>query len=111
MTLDQPTPLRLDLKRDEKLTITWQDGTVSVFPLPLLRKLCPCAACKDQRESDAVRAKTSLKVLPEGFQERPTVVDAQLVGNYALKITWSDQHDTGIYSFRYLKEIAPQANE
>jgi DUF971 family protein len=35
------------------------------------------------------------------------VVDAQLVGNYALKITWSDQHDTGIYSFQYLREICP----
>jgi DUF971 family protein len=71
--------------------------------------MCPCAACKDQREAEATRPKTSLAVLPESFVAgNPTVVDAQLVGNYALKITWSDQHDTGIYSFQYLREICPE---
>jgi len=109
MTSEQTTPLRLDLKRDEQLTITWQDGVVSVYPLAMLRKMCPCAMCKDQREADTKRARTSLKVLPDTFQEKPTVVDAQLVGNYALKITWSDQHDTGIYSFGYLREISPKS--
>ena len=108
MTSEQTTPVRLDLKRDEKLTIAWQDGIVSVYPLVLLRKMCPCASCKDQREAEVTRPRTSLAVLPETFVGgTPTVVDAQLVGNYALKITWSDQHDTGIYSFQYLREICP----
>ena len=108
MTSDQTTPVRLDLKRDEKLTIAWKDGTVSVYPLVLLRKMCPGAACKEVREAEVTRPKTSLAVLPETFQANPTVVDAQLVGNYAMKISWSDQHDTGIYSFEYLREISPQ---
>ena len=106
MTSEQTTPVRLDVKRDEKLTIAWKDGAVSTYPLVLLRKMCPCAGCKELRESEATRPKTSLMVLPETFQGNPTVIDAQLVGNYALKITWSDQHDTGIYSFQYLREIA-----
>ncbi len=102
--------MRLDLKRDEKLTIAWQDGVVSVYPLVLLRKMCPCAGCKGAREAELTRPKTSLSVLPETFSGgNPTVVDAQLVGNYALRITWSDQHDTGIYSFQYLREIAPKS--
>ena len=109
MTSEQTTPLKLDLKRDEKLTIAWQDGAVSTYPLTLLRKMCPCAMCKDQREAETSRPKTSLTVLPETFVGNPTVVDAQLVGNYALKISWSDQHDTGIYSFQYLREIAPKS--
>lgn len=109
MTSEQTTPARLDLKRDEKLTIAWQDGAVSVYPLVLLRKRCPCAMCKDQREAESTRPKTSLNVLPETFSAgTPTVVDAQLVGNYALKIRWSDDHDTGIYSFQYLREISPK---
>ena len=107
MTSDQTTPLKLDLKRDEKLTIAWKDGVVSTYPLMLLRKMCPCAACKELREAEATRPKKSLNVLPETFQANPTVVDAQLVGNYAMKISWSDQHDTGIYSFEYLREIDP----
>src|SRR5687767_4061913 len=106
MTSDQTTPVTPDLKRDEKLTIAWKDGVVSTYPLVLLRRMCPCAACKELRESEATRPKTSLNVLPETFVGKPTVVDAQLVGNYALKISWSDQHDTGIYSFQYLREIS-----
>ena len=109
MTSEQTTPLKLDLKRDEKLTVAWQDGVTCVYPLVLLRKMCPCAACKETREAEATRPKTSLSVLPETFTGgNPTVVDAQLVGNYALRIEWSDKHDTGIYSFQYLREICPK---
>jgi len=48
-----------------------------------------------------------LTILPGNFTEEIKVVDAQLVGNYALKIVWSDGHDSGIYSFRYLRDICP----
>jgi hypothetical protein len=34
-------------------------------------------------------------------------LDAALVGNYALKIRFSDGHDTGIYSWAYLRRIDP----
>ena len=108
MTSEQTTPVRLDLKRDEKLTVAWQDGAVCVYPLVLLRKMCPCAACKELRAAETTRPKTSLSVLPENFVGNPTVVEAQLVGNYALRIEWSDSHDTGIYSFQYLREICPE---
>jgi DUF971 family protein len=107
MTTEQTTPTRLDLKRDEKLEIHWQDGVKSTYPLTLLRKMCPCAGCKEFREAEAHRPKRSLTILPDTFTSNPTVVDAQLVGNYALKIAWSDKHDTGIYSFQYLREISP----
>jgi DUF971 family protein len=30
-----------------------------------------------------------------------------MVGNYALKIQFSDGHDSGIFSFAYLREICP----
>ena len=34
---------------------------------------------------------------------------AELVGNYAIKIRFSDGHDTGLYSWTYLREIDPNA--
>jgi len=37
------------------------------------------------------------------------VLKAELVGNYALRIDWSDDHGSGIYSFEYLREISPPA--
>jgi DUF971 family protein len=38
-----------------------------------------------------------------------TATNAQLVGGYALRVEFSDGHDTGIYSFNYLREICPEA--
>ena len=102
------TPLRLDLKKDKQLDIEWQDGTRCTYSLTLLRTMCPCAACKDQRAAEKLRKPTSLNILPGNFTSTITVVDAQLVGNYALRIDWSDGHATGIYSFEYLREICPE---
>jgi DUF971 family protein len=36
-----------------------------------------------------------------------TALNAELVGNYAIKIHFSDGHDTGIYSWDYLRSIDP----
>jgi DUF971 family protein len=101
------TPIRLDLKRDKQLEIDWQDGTKSVYSLSLLRTMCPCAQCRDQRDKEAAR-KTLLKILPGNFAGELSVVHAELVGNYAMRIDWSDNHGSGIYSFEYLREISPQ---
>jgi DUF971 family protein len=30
-----------------------------------------------------------------------------VVGKYALSLSWGDGHDTGIYSYRYLRELCP----
>lgn len=102
----QITPLRLNLKRDEKLQIDWQDGKRCEYSLSLLRTMCPCAQCRNTRQGDRAK-KSLLTILPGNFTAPLTVVNAELVGNYALKITWSDQHDAGIYSFQYLREICP----
>jgi DUF971 family protein len=104
----QLTPTRLDLKRDEKLEIDWADGRRCVYPLTLLRSLCPCAQCKAQREEQARQPRTRLSILPGNYAGDIKVVHAELVGNYALRIDWSDNHGSGIYSFEYLREICPQ---
>jgi DUF971 family protein len=109
------TPTRLDLKRDERLEIQWQDGVVAVYPIALLRAMCPCAKCKDERKKPETtpssapggKRKTSLNVL-SGDHSRPlSVLSAEMVGNYAIKLDWSDGHSSGIYSFQYLREICP----
>jgi DUF971 family protein len=104
--MGSPTvPIRLDLVRDQHLRIDWADGTQSTYPIPLLRRLCPCAGCRALR---AEQKRSRLTVLTGGQRQGPlTATDAALVGNYALRISFSDGHDTGIYSFDYLREIAP----
>jgi DUF971 family protein len=32
------------------------------------------------------------------------------VGNYAIRILWSDGHGSGIYSFEHLRKISPESN-
>jgi DUF971 family protein len=101
------TPLRLNLKKDEKLEIQWQDGVVSNFPIAFLRDNCPCASCKTFREEQAKKPRSKLTVLGGNVSRGPVVASgAQLVGGYALRIDWSDAHNSGIYSFNYLRELA-----
>jgi len=101
----QTTPVRLNLKKDEKLEIEWQDGHRSVYAIALLRGMCPCAVCKSGREEQNQR-KSRLNVLPGNYSQPLSALSAELIGNYALRIDWSDQHGSGIYSFQYLREIS-----
>ena len=102
------TPLRLNLKKDEKLEIDWQNGQRSVYPISYLRTMCPCASCRAVREEKQAK-KSLLNILPGNFADPLKVISAELVGNYALQIEWSDKHGSGIYSFQYLREISPAA--
>ncbi len=100
------TPKRLNLKKDEKLEVEWGDGVKSVYPISYLRTMCPCAMCKTVREEQKGKGKSLLRILPGNFADPILAVGAELVGNYALRIDWSDKHGSGIYSFQYLREIA-----
>ena len=100
-------PVHLDLKKDRGLTVAWDDGTSSFYSIAYLRKMSPSAdtrALKDQI------AKNPLTVLPAKIASPTgplTATDAEFVGNYAIKIKFSDGHDTGLYSWKYLREIDP----
>jgi len=104
------TPIRLNLVKDQWLEIDWQDGKRSVYPIAYLRSLCPCAQCKIVREGekDTGGKKKLLTILPGNYAKPITAVGAELVGNYALRIDWSDDHGSGIYSFGYLRDISPE---
>ena len=60
------------------------------------------------------RARNPRTVLPRGGAPASTsplsALSAELVGNYALRIRFSDGHDTGLFSWAYLREIDPDAD-
>lgn len=104
-------PVSLDLERDRGLTVTWADGTTSFYPIAYLRRMSPSAEARQLREE---MAKNPLTVLPSSGKGSPgpLVADsAEMVGNYAVRIRFSDGHDTGIYSWGYLREIDPDRAE
>ncbi len=124
------TPKRLDLKRDERLSIDWSDGSATTATVSLLRQLCPCAMCKIAREGvdphqlfrpatpeEAEQAerpkpkKMKLNVVPPSLakEERVTVEKAEMIGNYAIKLHFTDGHSSGIFTWSYLRDISKTA--
>jgi len=102
-------PRHLDLDRGKALTVTWADGRVSVYPIAYLRRMSPSADAKALREE---MERNPLTVLPgsggnasQGGSIRAE--SAEFVGNYAIRITFSDGHATGLYSWEYLRDIDP----
>lgn len=89
---------------DAGLDVTWGDGVTSSYKAADLRRACPCAQC--------VNEWTGQRMLkPEAVSEELTITDISVVGRYALNFRWSDGHETGIYSFRYLREFADGTTE
>ncbi len=100
LDFDESKPVNLRLSREEQtLHIEWADGTNSALNARTLRRSCPCATCRQQR-ADA----NPLQVI-SASSEPVRLKGAELVGNYALRLAWSDGHDTGIYDFRYLRTL------
>ncbi len=97
-------PREIKQEGDSGLRITWGDERACNYTAAGLRRACPCAQC--------VNEWTGQRVLnPATVAEELTIGDLSLVGRYALNFRWSDGHETGIYSFRYLRELceAPEA--
>lgn len=104
----EPPPTALDLKRDRGLTVQWADGATSYYSILYLRRMSPSAEARELREN---LRRNPLAVLPAsgggGAPGPLTALGAELVGRYALRIRFSDGHDTGIYSWDYLRSIDP----
>lgn len=88
-----------------RLTITWGDQHVSEFALRWLRANCPCATCREERRVAALQ--TDMLTLSSGPLPSTQIAGAELVGNYAIRLKWTDHHDTGIYAFSLLREACP----
>ena len=86
---------------DSTLRITWSDDRECIFEAPKLRRACPCAQCVNEWTGERV-------LKPQSVSDELQINDVSIVGRYALNFRWSDGHDTGIYSFRYLRELCEE---
>jgi len=94
----QTTPIKLKAPHGAANTeITWADGQHCVYPNKLLRSFCPCASCQGHHGA--------IKRVEGGNSDLRQV---EPVGNYALRLVWADGHDTGIYTFRQLRELCSE---
>jgi len=84
--------------------ITWADDHESVYPLDFLRLNCPCAVCKGH---GLQTFKHLSRELLENPKESAPPATFTPVGRYAVGIIFADGHDTGIFSYRFLRRFCP----
>lgn len=107
--MDDSPPRHLHLDRSKGLDVEWNDGRRIHYPIAWLRRMSPSA---DSRELRKQMEENPLTVLPSGGSEGPlTAHSIEPVGNYAIRIRFSDGHSSGIFSWRYLQEIAPNETD
>lgn len=86
-----------------ELAVKWDDGTESFVSLETLRRNCPCAGCQGERDMLGQLHKPPPTPLTDAsFQ----LVRLVRVGGYAVQPVWADGHNTGLYSFEYLRRVA-----
>lgn len=91
-------PEALDLTDDGKLRVLWDGGREARIPFKALRDACPCAQCVEEW--------TGRKVLdPATIPDDIRPLEIAAVGNYAVQITWSDGHSSGIYDWKTLRQL------
>jgi DUF971 family protein len=86
----------------EQLAIRWNDGMESYLRLEFFRRACPCAGCGGEPDVLGNISRPNVTYTPASFE----LVGWQLVGGYALQPRWADGHNTGLYSFQYLRRLA-----
>jgi DUF971 family protein len=113
-TAPDPKSVKVNMTSGTGVDIDWKDGHQSHFSFPYLRDACPCALCDDERKKEdrepweKPKSKQKPGELPM-FKAAAKPVQAEPVGKYALRFTWNDGHEHGIYSWDYLRDICPCA--
>jgi DUF971 family protein len=104
------TPAKVRVKKSEGtgVEIVWKDGHASSWNFAWLRWACPCATCNEERQQTG-RALGMAKPKPGGplvlYEAPPRPVEVTPVGKYAIRFKWNDGHESGIYSWEYLRRV------
>lgn len=92
-----PTDLQA-LREQRLLRITWDDASYDL-PFAYLRRQCECAHCVNEWTGEPI-------LDPASVPDDVSIEKMDLVGNYAVRIDWSDGHNSGLYTWLRLRELA-----
>lgn len=104
------TPAKVRVMKSEGtgVEIDWKDGHRSSWSFGWLRHACPCALCNEEREQSGREAGVA-KAKASGplvlYEAPPRPAEVTPVGKYALRFKWNDGHESGIYSWEYLRRV------
>jgi DUF971 family protein len=93
----------------EEMAIRWNDGRESYIGLELFRRRCPCAHCAGEKGILGEVYRSEMPLSTQSFR----LLKCAAVGGYAIQPEWADRHNSGIYSFDYLRSInlSPEAED
>jgi len=99
----EPWPIELRLDKDKRvLTVSYEDGQSFALPAELLRVFSPSAEVQGHSPDQRVTVPGKKNV---------GIARIEPVGNYAVRIVFTDGHDTGLYAWEYLRELSEQKDE
>ncbi|GIX27911.1 MAG: hypothetical protein KatS3mg123_1792 [Burkholderiales bacterium] len=103
LSKDVPPPTEIKLHQASKvLEISFADGRTFRLPCEFLRVYSPSAEVRGHGPGQ--------EVLQVGKKD-VTITHIEPVGSYAIQLTFSDGHDTGIYSWDLLYEYGLKQEE
>lgn len=104
MTIDTVNaPMEIRLRSDKKsLSVAFSAMDIYEFPAEFLRVESPSAEVKGHGAGEK-------KIV--GGKKDVAISNLEPVGNYAVKITFDDGHDTGLYSWKCLKDLGENMDE
>lgn len=98
LTPSSPRPIDIRLHQSSRLLeLHFDNGTECMLSCEFLRVYSPSAEVRGHGHGQ--------EVLQSG-KEDVNIVGIEPVGNYAIKLVFSDGHDTGLYSWDYLYDLA-----
>jgi DUF971 family protein len=103
--LDAKTPIPTEIKLHQAsrvLEIAFNDGLTFHLPYEYLRVYSPSAEVRGHGPGQ--------EVLQVGKREI-AIKEVEPVGRYAIRPTFSDGHDTGIFSWDYLYDLGERQDE
>ena len=101
VTMAKPTDISLHQK-SRILELTYEDGTNYKLPCEYLRVYSPSAEVTGHGPGEEVLQLNKEEVNITGIEPQ---------GNYALKLIFDDEHDTGLYTWEYLQELGTTYEE
>lgn len=90
------------LPSERVLQVVWNGGLRARLAWRPLRAACMCAGCVDEHTGERL-------IQIADIDERIAIDHLELVGNYALRIRWSDGHDAGLFTWSYLRQLSQSA--
>jgi DUF971 family protein len=109
----EPARVRVQKTTGTGMEIDWKDGHQSSWTFSWLRDACPCATCHEERGASGRKPgepKPRSATLLQMYKAPARPESVFPVGRYAISFVWNDGHQSGIYSWDFLRRhcLCPQ---